>query len=77
MDIGLIATDLDGTLLRSDKTLSSFTTDTLRLCKARGIRLTFVTARSEAACKSYAETLAPDIIVSCGGARLGISKDSL
>jgi len=41
----LIATDLDGTLLRSDRTLSNFTHDVLRDVEAAGIPLIVVTGR--------------------------------
>ncbi|MDR0929679.1 MAG: Cof-type HAD-IIB family hydrolase [Oscillospiraceae bacterium] len=44
-DAKLIVTDLDGTLLRSDKTLSSYTEEVLRCCRARGIKIIFATAR--------------------------------
>jgi Cof subfamily protein (haloacid dehalogenase superfamily) len=41
----LIATDLDGTLLRDDKTVSRRTTDALAACEAAGIEVFFVTGR--------------------------------
>jgi hydroxymethylpyrimidine pyrophosphatase-like HAD family hydrolase len=44
-DVKLIVTDLDGTLLRSDKAISSYTSEVLRRCRARGIKLVFATAR--------------------------------
>ncbi|GGX83713.1 HAD family hydrolase [Streptomyces fructofermentans] len=42
---GLVATDLDGTLLRSDGTLSRRTADALAAAEAAGIRLVLVTGR--------------------------------
>lgn len=42
----LFVTDLDGTLLRGDLTLSTFTIDTLNALIARGLRFTFATSRS-------------------------------
>jgi Cof subfamily protein (haloacid dehalogenase superfamily) len=41
----LIATDLDGTLLRSDHTVSQRTTSVLESCAAAGIEVVLVTAR--------------------------------
>lgn len=43
--IRLIATDLDGTLLRSDSTLSARTTAALRRVRAAGLRVVAATAR--------------------------------
>ncbi len=44
-NIKLISLDLDGTLLRSDGTLSAFTVATLKKCKDKGFTLVFNTAR--------------------------------
>ncbi|MCL2546927.1 MAG: Cof-type HAD-IIB family hydrolase [Oscillospiraceae bacterium] len=41
----LIVTDLDGTLLRRDKTISQYTVDIFAKCRARGIKIAFATAR--------------------------------
>ncbi|MCL2545790.1 MAG: Cof-type HAD-IIB family hydrolase [Oscillospiraceae bacterium] len=45
MDIKLIVTDLDGTLLREDKTISDYTQDVLRRVQARGIKVAYATGR--------------------------------
>ncbi|MDR1001928.1 MAG: HAD hydrolase family protein [Oscillospiraceae bacterium] len=45
MDIKLIVTDLDRTLLRSDKTVSPYTAEVLSRCRARGVKVVFATAR--------------------------------
>jgi Cof subfamily protein (haloacid dehalogenase superfamily) len=45
LDIRVVATDLDGTLLRSDSTLSARTRDALRSVRAAGIRVVAATAR--------------------------------
>lgn len=42
----LIVTDLDGTLLRSDRSLSEYTVRVLRAAIAAGVGLTYATARS-------------------------------
>jgi Cof subfamily protein (haloacid dehalogenase superfamily) len=46
MSIKLIVTDLDQTLLRSDKTISDYTMHVLNRCRANGMKLVFATARS-------------------------------
>ena len=44
----LILLDLDGTLLRSDKTVSDYTLDVLERCRAKGCKLAICTARGAA-----------------------------
>ena len=43
--ISLVATDLDGTLLRPDTTVSAFTVDTLARARAAGLPVVVVTGR--------------------------------
>jgi Cof subfamily protein (haloacid dehalogenase superfamily) len=45
MNIKLIVTDLDQTLLRSDKTISNYSVEVLRRCQEKGIKIMFATAR--------------------------------
>ena len=47
MKIKMIVTDLDGTLLRDDKTVSEFTKSALQRCRAAGIKTIFATGRGE------------------------------
>ena len=68
MNIKAIITDLDGTLLRSDKTISERTLETLAKCKKLGIIIGAATARSENSAKGYLDLFKPDIIISNGGA---------
>ena len=68
MEIRLIALDLDGTVLRDDKSISGATLDTLAKCRQRGIRIAVATARSEKAAEAYIKQLNPDLVVSNGGA---------
>ena len=42
---GLVATDLDGTLVRSDGTISAYTREVLAAVEARGVPVVFVTGR--------------------------------
>lgn len=73
MDIQAIILDLDGTVLRSDKSISPATLTALQRCRQRGIVLAVATARAEAAAEKYLAQLAPDAVISNGGAlvRLG------
>jgi len=47
--VKLIVTDLDGTLLRTDKSVSRRTIQTLENCRSEGIKLAFATGRTASA----------------------------
>ena len=49
--IKLLVFDLDGTLLKTDKTISEFTLNTLGRCRQSGIKLAYATARGGSAGK--------------------------
>jgi len=68
MSIKMIVTDLDQTLLRTDKTISDYTIEILRTCQQQGIIVSFATARSETDCKQYISKISPDAIISNRGA---------
>lgn len=68
MTIKLIVTDLDRTLLRTDKSISDYTASVFKKCREKGILTAIATARSETAARRYIEWINPDIVVSCGGA---------
>ena len=68
MNVRAIITDLDGTLLRSDKTISERTLETLAKCREMGIIIGAATARSEDSARRYLDLFKPDIIISNGGA---------
>lgn len=53
----LYLTDLDGTLLRSDKSLSEYTVNTLNRLIGEGARFSYATARSYASAASLVERL--------------------
>jgi hydroxymethylpyrimidine pyrophosphatase-like HAD family hydrolase len=53
MDIKMIVTDLDGTLLRSDKTISGYTASIFKRCRDKGIKIVFATARPVRAVKKW------------------------
>ncbi len=64
----VIFLDLDGTLLRSDKTLSVKTTDALMEMRKRNALIAFSSARAEEAMTEYIGAIKPDIVISNGGA---------
>lgn len=68
MDCKLLLFDLDGTLLRSDKTISDETLRVLQKCREKGILIGVSTSRSEQNCLPFVESLKPDIMISSGGA---------
>ena len=53
--IRLIATDLDGTLLRSDRTVSQRTRDAMIAAQAAGITIVIATARNPVTARQFAE----------------------
>ncbi|MBQ4085910.1 MAG: HAD-IIB family hydrolase [Clostridia bacterium] len=57
----LYVTDLDGTLLRSDQTLSRFTCDTINALVEKGMLFSFATARSIVTSRKVAAGLVPQI----------------
>lgn len=64
----LLLFDLDGTLLRSDKTISPRTLQALQTCRQNGILIGVSTSRSEQNALSFVEQLQPDILIVSGGA---------
>jgi len=66
--IKILFFDLDDTLLRSDKTISDYTLETLAECKKRGILIGFSTSRGQMRNSPYTAQVKPDIIIANGGA---------
>ena len=54
MSIRLVATDLDGTLLRSDKSISRRTAAAMTLALESGIEIVWATARARASVVAFA-----------------------
>lgn len=65
-----IITDLDRTLLRTDKTLSEYTIDIMRKCHDRGIVIMAATARPERSILQYHQQICFDAITTMNGARI-------
>lgn len=68
MNCKMLLFDLDGTLLRNDKTISARTMSALNECRKRGILIGVSTSRGEANCMTFLQKLKPDLLISSGGA---------
>lgn len=66
----MIVTDLDGTLLRKDKSISAYTMSVLEDCRSKGIKVVFATARPERNTVDFSRIIAPDAIISNNGAKV-------
>lgn len=66
--------DLDGTLLRNDKTLSEYTLETLSKCKECGYLIGISTSRGEQNCLGFLREMKPDILISSGGALVRVNE---
>lgn len=64
----LILMDLDGTLLRSDKTISNYTLSVIEKCKAVEMLIGISTARGESNAQKFLTAVRPDVVISSGGA---------
>ena len=64
----LLLFDLDGTLLRSDKTISPKTLMALQECRERGMLIGISTSRGEQNATSFIAELQPDVWITSGGA---------
>ena len=66
--VRLVLTDLDETLLDSDKNLPKANVDALMACREKGILTGFATARSKVPAEAYAKVLEPNVqILNSGG----------
>jgi len=71
MNIKMIVTDLDHTLLRRDKTISKYTVDILKRIRKHGVLLAFATARDFRFVTEFItpmNNIEPDIIIADNGA---------
>ena len=66
-NISIILSDLDGTLFRSDKSISDFTKQTIRQAQAKGIKFGICTARAKVNAVKFLEGIEPDILITNGG----------
>lgn len=77
MEIKLIVTDLDGTLLNSKKSISEETVLAIQNAKRVGVYFAFATARPERNTLEYVEMVNPDSIISNNGAKVSINKKAI
>lgn len=70
METKLILLDLDFTLLRSDRTISQKSIETLKKCQAKGIKIGFSTSRGNTNIQQYVEQVHPDVIICNAGANV-------
>ena len=68
LECKLLLFDLDGTLLKSDKTISEHTLSALNACRSKGLMIGVSTSRSEQNSMTFLSELLPDILISSGGA---------
>ena len=64
----LLLFDLDGTLLRTDKSVSANTLAALSKCREHGCVVGVSTSRSEQNCLSILRQFTPDVLITSGGA---------
>ena len=67
--------DLDGTLLKTDKTISDKTLAAVRASREKGCIIGISTSRSESNSRKFTGALAPDIIISSGGAMVTLNGE--
>lgn len=68
MQYKLLLFDLDGTLLRNDKTISGNTINIINKCRKKGIIIGISTSRGKKNTLSYLDDLNPEIVITSGGA---------
>ncbi|MBD5533518.1 MAG: HAD hydrolase family protein [Lachnospiraceae bacterium] len=73
----LLLFDLDGTLLRSDKTISRRTLHALRQCRQKGILIGVSTSRGRQNALGFIDELQPDVLITSGGAPAEYQGESL
>lgn len=73
--IRMIVTDLDGTLLRKDKTISEYTASIFRRCSNHGVKIVFATARPIRAVKMLGLSFQSDASVYHNGAVITIGDE--
>jgi len=62
--------DLDGTLLRSDGSISAYTQRILRACQSKGVLIVIATARFWFRAKKYMELIQPDYAILADGTQI-------
>ena len=73
MPIEMIVTDLDNTLLKSDKTISAYTASVFRRCHERGIRIVIATARPHRTVRNLPLDIPKEAVISNNGALVTVN----
>jgi len=71
----MIVTDLDGTLLRDDKTISPYTASVLHGIQQQGTKIVIATARPRRATMPYIQQIKPDAVILHNGALVYIGDE--
>lgn len=71
----LLLFDLDGTLLKTDKTISERTIEILKKCRDMGYIIGISTSRGEQNCLAFLNEIKPDILISSGGALIKYTNE--
>lgn len=77
MDIRMIVTDLDRTLLRTDKTISGYSAQVLNRCRELGYRVVFATARPERTVRAFCAAVLADALILHNGALVMAGEETL
>ncbi len=77
MPLAMLVTDLDRTLLRSDKTISDQTSIVLNSCRALGIKTVFATARPKHRVDMLGLSQLADVIITDNGAASYLAEEML
>lgn len=78
MDIRLVVTDLDGTFLSPDRTISDRAVETVAKLRERGVLFTFITGRPWCGAERYALRAGIDIpVITCNGAVINNGYDMI
>lgn len=78
MDIRLVVTDLDGTLLSPDRTISDHAVEVIGRLREKGVLFTFITGRPWCAAERFAKRVGIDIpVITCNGAVINQGYDIL
>ena len=67
MSISIILSDLDGTLFHDDKSISTYTKETIRQAQKKGILFGVCTSRAKVNAEKFLDGLEPDILITNGG----------
>ena len=76
-NIRLILTDLDDTLLHSDKTISDRTAAVLEKCQKCGILIGFSTLRGRNGIAKYIDQVNPDVLICDGGSMVYYKEETI